>query len=276
MHYHAPVVTPDIESGVSSIRGGGWPLPKSTRAFFERRFGHDFSRVRVHTGEPAVEAAKSVKAKASTMGKDVVFGTGQYSPDTGSGKHLLAHELTHVVQQSCGKISPRLQRDPWDPWDDWKIDISGYVGFPPSTPQGHITRTPEGTYAEGVPTLLTQIGVSRKPGGKYTVTMGADTHIVDVEEIIKKVQSIGKGTSTSPPSKGQPSQEEQRYPTCKELQLGNVCTYRNFDSYNLMQALNPKLKPMLREPYNKLVENCRAPYPCRAPKRPEKSKKRKR
>jgi len=66
----------------------------------EPRFGHDFSQVQVHTDEKAADSARSVNALAYTVGRDVVFGTGQYAPETTAGKRLLAHELTHVVQQS--------------------------------------------------------------------------------------------------------------------------------------------------------------------------------
>jgi outer membrane protein OmpA-like peptidoglycan-associated protein len=77
----------------------GQPLDRETRAFMEPHFGHDFSRVRVHTDARAAESAKAVNALAYTVGRDVVFGAGQYSPDTDKGKKLVAHELTHVLQQ---------------------------------------------------------------------------------------------------------------------------------------------------------------------------------
>jgi hypothetical protein len=93
-----------VESGINSIRGGGQPLPVSTRAFFEPRFRTNFSSVEVHTGANANHLARSINAKAFTVGKDVVFGADQYSPESLSGKQLLAHELTHVVQQ--GKVNP--------------------------------------------------------------------------------------------------------------------------------------------------------------------------
>lgn len=79
-----------------------WPgarLDTAARAFFEPRFGHDFSDVRVHTGMKAAESARAVNALAYTVGHDVVFGSGQYAPETDSGRRLLAHELAHVAQQ---------------------------------------------------------------------------------------------------------------------------------------------------------------------------------
>lgn len=92
-------VSPSVVSGINSIRGGGSPLPESTRAFFESRFGANFSGVRVHTDSNANHLARSINAKAFTVGKDVVFGLGQYTPETSSGRRLLGHELTHVIQQ---------------------------------------------------------------------------------------------------------------------------------------------------------------------------------
>jgi hypothetical protein len=78
----------------------GRPLDSATRAFFEPRFGHDFSRVRVHAGERAEESARDVNAHAYTVGHNIVFGAGRYSPYTAEGRRLLAHELAHVSQQS--------------------------------------------------------------------------------------------------------------------------------------------------------------------------------
>src|SRR6266498_1033707 len=95
-----PATAPPIVHEV--LRAPGRPLDTATRAFMEPRFGHDFSGVRVHTDARAAESARAVNALAYTVGRDVVFGTGQYAPGTGEGKGLLAHELTHVVQQSSG------------------------------------------------------------------------------------------------------------------------------------------------------------------------------
>jgi len=82
------------------LSSSGRSLDAATRAFFEPRFGHDFSQVRVHTDAQAAESASAVNAHAYTVGPSVVFGEGQFAPHTGAGRQLLAHELTHVVQQS--------------------------------------------------------------------------------------------------------------------------------------------------------------------------------
>ncbi|HSQ23354.1 MAG TPA: DUF4157 domain-containing protein [Pyrinomonadaceae bacterium] len=83
------------------LRTSGQPLDAATREFFEPRFGHDFSAVRVHTDGAAAQSARAVNALAYTVGSNVVFGTNQYNPHSSSGRQLLAHELAHTVQQSA-------------------------------------------------------------------------------------------------------------------------------------------------------------------------------
>ena len=102
----------DVAGQVRSARTGGRPLPEQTRSYFESRMGRDFGDVRVHTGAQADEAARSLNARAFTLGSDVVFRAGEYRPHTRSGKRLLAHELTHVVQQGRrqGGPDPTAQR----------------------------------------------------------------------------------------------------------------------------------------------------------------------
>ncbi len=94
-----PEIDSNIEFHIHSLNGRGQPLSEDSRAFFEPRFGYDFSDVRVHTDANAGESARAVNAKAFTVGKDVVFGEGEYMPDTKAGRMLVAHELAHVVQQ---------------------------------------------------------------------------------------------------------------------------------------------------------------------------------
>jgi hypothetical protein len=89
--------TPDSVREVLSSTGS--PLDSPTRAFFEPRFGHDFSRVRVHTDARAAASAQAVNAFAYTVGQQIVFDAGQYAPETKAGRGLLAHELAHTVQQ---------------------------------------------------------------------------------------------------------------------------------------------------------------------------------
>ena len=92
---------------------GGQPLPAATRHMLEPRFGRDFGGVRVHTDASASAAAHAVHASAFTVGSHIVFASGRYSPSTVAGQALLAHELTHVIQQSGGRARPVIQRAPW-------------------------------------------------------------------------------------------------------------------------------------------------------------------
>jgi hypothetical protein len=97
-----PSYAPEASADISSLRASlcsGQPLPASVRAFFEPRFGTDFSQVQVHIGGRANEAAHAIQARAFTTRQDIVFGAGQYAPTTADGKRLLAHELAHVIQQ---------------------------------------------------------------------------------------------------------------------------------------------------------------------------------
>jgi len=97
-------------------------LTETQRTFFEPRFGADFSRVRIHTDKSADDAARSVGAYAYTRGSDIVFREGEYRPDTFAGRRLIAHELTHVVQQ--GAVSP-IQRAPLHENGGPQIERSG-------------------------------------------------------------------------------------------------------------------------------------------------------
>lgn len=113
----APQVGHSLAAQVRSLRDGGRTLPESVRSFFEPRLGYGFSRARVHTGFQASKVARALNARAFTMGRDIVFGAGQYAPGTATGKRLLAHELTHVVQQrgsaqSRHATSPLIQLQP--------------------------------------------------------------------------------------------------------------------------------------------------------------------
>jgi Domain of unknown function (DUF4157) len=95
--------TPRLESQLSSRQGGGTPLAPDVKNFMEPRFGKSFSDVRVHTDGEAVQMNQGLNAQAFTHKQNIYFNQGQYNPDSRSGKQLLAHELTHVVQQTGGQ-----------------------------------------------------------------------------------------------------------------------------------------------------------------------------
>jgi hypothetical protein len=92
----------DVEQGIQKTSGGGQPLADSARSFFEPRFGHEFENVHVHVDSQADSLNRSIQARAFTKGSDIYFASGEYQPESSSGRSLLAHELTHVIQQTGG------------------------------------------------------------------------------------------------------------------------------------------------------------------------------
>ena len=96
---------PEIADEIGKARGGGRPLDDATKADMEGNIGADFSGVRVHTDANADALSRSVQAEAFTTGSDVFFRSGKFAPESTDGRRLLAHELTHVVQQSAGTSS---------------------------------------------------------------------------------------------------------------------------------------------------------------------------
>ncbi|MEP7356282.1 MAG: DUF4157 domain-containing protein [Anaerolineales bacterium] len=124
---------PAVEDRLGAQKGAGQPLPGEVRGFMEPRFGADFSQVRVHTGGEASRLSRQLSAQAFTHGTDIYMAEGKYSPASGDGRRLLAHELTHVVQQT-GAAAPGVARQPalvqrkigfefeLDHWNTWQAD----------------------------------------------------------------------------------------------------------------------------------------------------------
>jgi hypothetical protein len=107
-----PEVTPEIEKQINTSRGNSQTLTDSVRAPMEQRMGADFSGVRVHTDSTADHLTRALQARAFTTGPDIFLRQGEYNPSTRAGQALLAHELTHVVQQGGGqKLAQRAARD---------------------------------------------------------------------------------------------------------------------------------------------------------------------
>jgi hypothetical protein len=106
-----------LENQLQGSKGSGSPLPNDIKTSMETRFGTDFSQVKIHTGTSAVQMNKELNAQAFTHGNDVYFNSGKYSPESSSGRHLLAHELTHTIQQKSSK-SNQLHRQEAPKVDD--------------------------------------------------------------------------------------------------------------------------------------------------------------
>ncbi|WP_159523313.1 eCIS core domain-containing protein [Sunxiuqinia indica] len=111
LNQSASVASPWLEQQINNSKSGGEALPKNTRSFMETRFGHDFSGVRVHHDSSAATMSSNIQAKAFTNRNHIYFNQGYYSPETSSGKKLIAHELTHTIQQGASQKSDTVQRD---------------------------------------------------------------------------------------------------------------------------------------------------------------------
>lgn len=129
--------TPAVQS---TLAASGAPLDSRTRGFMESRFGHDFSRVRIHADSGAAASARALRAHAYTVGSDIVFGAGRYAPNTAGGQRLLAHELAHVVQQGAGPgtVQRKLDVDDFDTDDFDAKTLQTYLAkVSPGTIEDH-------------------------------------------------------------------------------------------------------------------------------------------
>ncbi len=121
-----------VESAINQTRGGGRPLAETFRTPMQQAFGADFSGVRVHTDAQADHINQSIQARAFTTGQDIYFRQGTYNPGSRTGQELIAHELTHVVQQVPGRVLAQRLTNP---------TITGTLNTLPPTTQGIIQRT---------------------------------------------------------------------------------------------------------------------------------------
>mgnify|MGYP000632397346 CR=1 FL=1 len=119
---------------INSSMGGGHNMDSSTKGFMESRFGSNFSDVKIHTGSQAVQMSRDLNAQAFAVGNDVYFNEGKYNPSSTTGKHLLAHELTHTLQQGIG-LNRKIQRYHHEDCDT-KLDLKPHIW-----PADHLAKT---------------------------------------------------------------------------------------------------------------------------------------
>ena len=222
-----PTTAPPIVDEV--LRSSGRPLDPATRAYMEPRFGHDFSRVRVHSDAKAAESARAVNALAYTVGRDVVFGAGQYAPGTAAGRRLVAHELTHVVQQGEVADVPAVQA---------RLDYA----HPESAPEREADAASEAVMLEQPPSIAEtpQVHVARPMAAAGVAQAGGIAHAAGLiaraagglaEDEAEKAASqvvansdepvtLAKGKATNPCTRSILAEG-----TCKHLALGSkwVC-----------------------------------------------------
>lgn len=153
-----------IETRLNSTKGAGSPLPENTRSGMEQAFGADFSGVRVHTGGNALQMNKELGAQAFTHGSDIYFDVGKFDTKSVSGKHLLAHELTHVIQQEIGLIREKVQLSPAedliDSFTSWNFLDESALG------QALVEKTGAGEY-NFIQEVLNELGSTDRDDVSY-------------------------------------------------------------------------------------------------------------
>jgi hypothetical protein len=124
-------VSGEVEADINAARGGGQPLPDSVRNSLEPQLGHNFSQVHIHTDAKANKLSQQLGAEAFTTGNDIFFTEKAYQPGSKSGRHLIAHELMHVVQQGAARVSRQaadMEGAAADPKEEAKSELKDVVG----------------------------------------------------------------------------------------------------------------------------------------------------
>jgi hypothetical protein len=167
---NGPNMAPPIVHEV--LRASGQPLDAATRGAMEPRFGHDFSKVRVHTDDRAAESARAVNALAYTVGRDVVFNSGRYAPGTAGGRQLLTHELTHVVQQASdsGPVPETALRI--DPSGSAEREAQTFAHRVLSAEKPGLSSSAEGVQLQRLPWSLQRGGQDQCSGAGATCASG--------------------------------------------------------------------------------------------------------
>jgi Domain of unknown function (DUF4157) len=135
------IASESVTNQINSSRGGGNRMSENTLSFMESRFNTDFSGIKIHTDSNAVQMSRDLNAQAFTVGSDIYFNAGKYSPQSSSGKHLLAHELTHTVQQGGG-IERKVQRTGETGTSTYEESVTGTStdSATPGVTRGTVTR----------------------------------------------------------------------------------------------------------------------------------------
>jgi len=279
----APTVDPALEGNINNLRGGGQPLPGELRDYFEPRFGCDFGQVRVHTDSSAAGLAQAVNARAFTLGQDVVFGAGQYAPEHEEGKKLVAHELTHVIQQKqfhqmTGiQAKHRLLRSELSSVATIASEKIQRIDMPDMPPvKGQLTLSikengavevraigPEDTPVVKSPT----IGIGRDPDGKWHILVGGKDTVVTVDQIPAMLRSAYGGGSKP----GGKAATKFRVPTSSQLWLTDQGRFMTYNEYKVSQMLSPSLMPLTPALYEALIESY-TPQQIQIPKPPPSEK----
>lgn len=169
------VVSESVNNQIASTRGSGNALDNSTKSFMESRFDRDFSNVRIHNNHEAVLLSNQLNAQAFTVGNDIYFNSGKFSPESSAGKKLLAHELTHVVQQKSNTAkSTSIQRVPFERRDPIHDSILDDFSRETGLPRDQVTQH-SAAYAEWLRNRPVHLGDSAQGRGIYAYEFAGKT-----------------------------------------------------------------------------------------------------
>lgn len=197
----------NISGYIQNISNGGEPLPRQTQTFFSRRFGYNFKDIKIHNNSEASDSARQIKAKAYTVGKNIVFNKGEYNPDTKKGQSLIAHELAHVVQNSPVKTPGKIHRVP----EGFEIggiypNASSYPNTiffdlgKSSVPSSEMGKIP--AIAAPPTRNITLIGTASEEGGSATNLRLINRRIRSVDRRLRNAGHTGARTHTPQASAG--------------------------------------------------------------------------
>lgn len=169
----APSIAPASTDSVLASQGK--PLEKNLKQDMEQRFNHDFSKVKIHSDAQAAQSATDINAEAYTAGNNIAFAAGKFTPDTKTGRHLLAHELTHVVQQSASGTMLQRQTPPatTSPWRTSGTECGRPSHTNTDFPTTHITRVNVDLSAQQLSLVWDNPSSLNLPTGPYDISAGA-------------------------------------------------------------------------------------------------------
>jgi hypothetical protein len=160
-------VSDSVSNRIAATRGNGSTLDSTTKSFMESRFGADFSGIHIHTGQFASQLSSDLNAQAFTVGSDIYFNSGKFAPESPAGKKLLAHELTHVIQQKSDAAKPTsIQRVPFERRDPIHDAILDDFSRETGQPRDQVTQH-SAAYAEWLRNRPVHLGDSAGGRGIY-------------------------------------------------------------------------------------------------------------
>jgi hypothetical protein len=270
------------------LREPGQPLDRPVRAVMEARLGHDFGRVRVHTGERAAESARALHASAYTVGSHVTFDRGRYDPGAQVGRELLAHELAHVAQNSGAalpeagtlRVAESARHEAEAAAAARTVGSQPRSGEPlpapdPGAASGAVRLSPDVSPSGGISLQFDEtgrvtvtvvgpdlpivggpaIGLRRNADGSYQLVAGGKGKVVAAGDIPGLLRQAVAGAGKA--GKG-PTVAGFRFPTCDRLRAPDGTRLMTFLEYKVSQMLSTDLLPLTPPLYDAILEVCQS------------------